>query len=517
MKIAFRMIAAVLLLHATPALSRPVPRTPPDVNVSTIPPSLDAYIEATRKQWNVPGLAIAIVKDGRVLVAKGYGVRRQGGTAPVDADTVFNVASLTKSFTSAAAAMLVGEGKLNWDDRVRDWLPEFDLADPWVAGQVTLRDLLAHRTGLEQGDVAWSFTHIGRAEMIRRLRYLPQRAPFRSRFVYSNSLYAVAGEVIAHAASTSYERLIADRLLTPLGMRDASIAILDPTKGNIAYAHAVIDGQGQLPISYAWDLNTAPAGGLNASANDMAIWMRFQLGEGMIDGRRLIAADALRETHEPQIVIPTTPAFRAGRGVEHFAGYGMGWQVMDYRGHPAIWHSGSAAGMPVYMTLLPKDGLGIVVMLNSSPPVPLHGSIAARIADTLLGLPVRENAADLAAMAARADQQQRDFAKAQAAERIPGAKPALPPIGYAATYDSKAYGEVIVRAAGGRLSLQMGAAGEIADLEHWHGEVWRIDWRVPFLRDGFDSWITFRIGENGRAGAATVKIGRDRFDVERRS
>jgi CubicO group peptidase (beta-lactamase class C family) len=481
-----------------------------------LPPSVETDIDSLRREWEVPGMSIAVVKGDRVLLVRGFGVRRQGGGGdPIGPHTIFNVASLTKSFTSAAAAILIGEGRLGWDDRVRRWLPGFELADPWLANELTLRDLLSHRTGLEQGDSAWAFTHIDRSELIGRLRYFRQRTPFRAGFVYSNALYAVAGEVIAKAAGRSWETFVTDRLLKPVGMTDASIGIVDSTSGDVSAAHALIEGRGQVPITFSWDLNTAPAGGLNASASDMARWMLFQLGEGSIDGIRLLPAEALRETHEPQIVIPTTPAFRSSRNVEYFAAYGLGWQVMDYRGHPAIWHSGSAAGMPAYMILMPKDRIGIFVVLNSNPPVPLHGAIASRIADALLGVASTDPRADLRNSAGRAAQRQRDFEAELAKSRQPRSRPQMSLGAYPGVYANPAFGDIAIRSEGGRLTLRMGDRGEVADLVHWNNDTWRLDWRTPFLRESYDSWITFRVDAKPSVRSAMLKIGRDEFEAVR--
>ncbi len=518
MRISDRLLIplALLLLAPTPCLAQPSGASVPQaVKAGTLPAELDAYIEKARRDGNVPGMAIAIV-HGDTIVTRGYGVRRLGGTEPVDENTVFNVASLTKSFTSAGAALLVGEGKLRWDDPVRDWLPEFELKDPWVSRAITLRDLLSHRSGLGSGSAGWALTHFDRSEVIRRLRHVEQEAPFRTRLVYSNSLYAVAGEVTAKAAGMPWERLITERLLQPLGMNRSSIADPDPSGDNVSSAHSVV-GDRLAPISWAWDLNAAPAGGLNSTAVDMARWMRFQLAGGELDGRRLISAEALRETHEPQIVIPTTPAFRAGRNVEHFAGYGLGWQVMDYRGRPAIWHSGSAAGMPVYMTLLPKERLGILVMINSDAPRNLHGALAARIADTYLGLPTTDSAAaNRAAHQAWVESVETAVSRAQA-ERVPNTRPTVALDAHAGVFASDAYGDLIVRRNGKGLTLQMGEKGEIADLEHWHHDTWRLFWRNPFLKWGYRlAWAGFQVDGYGRVAEMNLVLGRETIEADRR-
>jgi CubicO group peptidase (beta-lactamase class C family) len=309
-----------------------------------LPPELDAYLESAVQRTNVPGFAVAVVDEHGLVAAKGYGVRRLGAPERVDGDTHFDAASLTKSFTAAVLATLVDEGKLRWDDRVRDVLPEISFGDPYIDANVTLRDLLTHRVALQAANGMPRFSNYDQAEVFRRLRYLKPQGQFRADFVYSNLMYTVAGAMAEKITGKKWSVLVTERLLTPLGMT-ATNTEEDLTVPNSASGHAEIDDVQQPVRPYYWK-TMAPAAAIASSARDMARWLQFQLGDGTWEGKRIISTASMEEMHSPQVVVPTTAAMRAARNVDYFAGYGFGWQVFDYKGRPMLWHSGNGDGMP---------------------------------------------------------------------------------------------------------------------------------------------------------------------------
>jgi CubicO group peptidase (beta-lactamase class C family) len=479
------------------------------------PPELDAYIEQARRDWDVPGIAVTVVQDGKVLVAKGYGVRTLGRPERVDENTVFDMASLTKSFTAAATATLVDEGKLAWDDPVRQHLPGFLLADPYRTQNATLRDLLSHRLGLEQGNWTFVLTNYDTAEVLRRMRYFAERQPFRSGMIYSNVGYTAAGEAAARAAGVSFSDLLRTRLLEPLGMRDSTAGISHDLAPNHAEGHSVIDGK-QVMVRARKSMAILPANAVNSTARDMAKWMLFQLGDGTWEGKRIISAANMREMHEPQNIVPTSPEMRAARGLELYAAYGLGWNVWDYHGRPLIWHSGNATGMPVYMGLLPQQKIGVCVMVNTWGAPVLHGTIAGRIFDTLLGIAKPGESTD-DALAAHRRNLQRDADEWAALEkaRVPGTKPSRPLDAYAGDYEDKPHGTMAVRldAGTGKLTLQFGG-GEIAGLEHWHYDTFRVRWQDR-LYDYADTFATFALDAEGKPASFTMQLGRDTIDAKR--
>lgn len=473
-----------------------------------MPKELDAYIENARKEADAPGLAVTIVKDGKVVATNGYGVRELGKDAKVDDETMFDIASLAKSFTAAAIATLVDEGKMRWDDPVRTHLPAFELADPYRTQKVTIRDLLTHRLGLEQGNFMFRFTNYDTAEVIRRMRYLEEREPFRGSFIYSNVAYTAAGEAAAAAAGMSWADLVRTRVLEPLGMRDTTAGVVHTLAPNHASPHAILSVGGAQPIRNRKAMNVLPAGGVNSNARDMAKWLLFQLGDGKWDGKQIVSTASMNEMHSPQNIIPTTPQMRAARGVRFFAAYGLGWQVMDFRGHPMLWHSGGADGMPVYMAILPEDKIGVAVLVNTwSAPI-LHGAIAARILDTYLGTKdMPDSAKDALPSTHRAEAQPDE-------PRVAGTTPSRPLDAYAATYDNPLHGDMTIRFADGKLTLQFGG-GEIADLEHWNYDTFRVRWHDRAY-EFFDTYATFALDAKGTPVRFVMPLGRDTINATRR-
>jgi CubicO group peptidase (beta-lactamase class C family) len=477
------------------------------LSVKILTSDLDAYIEKARVDHGVPGLAVTIVQ-GDDVVAKGYGVRRLGAPERIDENTRFDVASLTKSFNAAMIATLVDEGKLRWDDRVRDVLPSVVFPDPVRDSEVTLRDLLAHRVALEPGNMFLRLSGYDRAEMFRRIRYLRPQGTFRADFVYSNVMYAVSGAMAEAATGKSWDDLVRERLLVPLGMNE-STSNGELAGDDAASPHAVIDGV-QQPVRHFRFPAVAPAAAVSSTANDMAKWLRFQLGDGTWNGKRIISSDAMAEMHSPQMIVRTTAAMRAARGVEFFAAYGLGWQVMDYRGHAMLWHSGNANGMPTYMATLPKEKIGVAVMINTWAAPFLHGALASRILDSLLGLPTRDYSGETLAAYQRGVKRDADERAAREASRVAGTKPSAALDQYQGIYVDPLYGNMIVAREDDHLVLRFGR-GEIADLTHWQYDTFAVRWRDPVDREDYPTFAAFALDESGRPSRFEMQLNRDRI------
>ena len=356
------------------------------------PAELDRYIAKVLVDWHIPGLAIAVVRNDSVLVAKGYGVRELGKPGLVDENTVFDIASLAKSFTATAVAILVDRRVLRWDDPVRRYLPDLVLPSAGLTDSATLRDFLSHRTGLESANMMWVLTAVDRAEVLRRIRYFPIAAPLRQRMLYSNVGYTVAGEAAAAAAGLPFEALLRDLLIKPLRLTSTTWTYEQAARmPNVASSHATIAGR-QQPIRRETQRQPiAAAAAVQSTVADLTRWMRLHLNNGVLEGRRFVSESAMREMHSIQIPIATTPAMRAARLVEDsVVGYGMGWQVMDYRGHALLWHTGNGDGQIAFMALLPRDRLGVVVLVNTWSAPFVHAALVNRILDTYLGYPPRD-------------------------------------------------------------------------------------------------------------------------------
>jgi CubicO group peptidase (beta-lactamase class C family) len=474
-----------------------------------LPTPLEAYVEEAKRQSETPGIIVALVHGDDPAITQGFGVRRLGAPDPMDADTVFNIGSLTKSFTAAAAAALVDEGRLGWNDRVARWLPDVEFGDPWLTEHVSLADLLSHRTGLQPANTAWYRTGIGRAEILRRVRFLEPAAPFRTQQVYNNALYVVAGELTAAAAGTTWEELVRTRLLRPLGMSRTMVGMPSTVSGNVASPHTLIDGR-QQPIPFGDYVSTAPAGGIESTARDLVRWLQFQLGDGTFDGRRILSPGALQAMHEPWVLIPTTPQMRAARQVRFFGGYGLGWNVMDYRGHKLLWHSGTADGILTYMALVPERRLGMVVMTNSWIAQNLRLDLAARMLDHYLGLPTRDYAAETLAAAREAQ------ARAVVAV-IPVADEPLPPLDLAAyegLYRSDLYGPIAIARSPTGLVLKLGQ-GDEADLLPLSRDTFTVRWRNRVWGEFGDTRVAFGVDERGTVVRLSMQVVRDRVEADR--
>lgn len=479
-----------------------------------LPPALDAYIENARVASGTPGIAVTIVRDGKLVVAKGYGVRELGKPERVDENTMFDIASISKSFTAAAIATLVDDGTMRWDDPVRRWLPQAEFGDSCRTANVTIRDLLAHRTGVEPGNFMFRISNYPTDEVLRRIRFLKEREPFRAGMIYNNVTFTAAGEAAAAAAKLPFSDLVRTRIVEPLGMRDSTVGVEHTLAANHASPHGMVDGKHQ-PIRNKKAMNILPANAVNSTAKDIARWLLFSLGDGTWEGKRIVTPEAMREMHSPQIIIPTTPEMRAARGVHFFAGYGLGWQVMDFRGHPMLWHSGSADGMPVYMAILPAEKIGVAVMTNSWESGTLHGALASRILDTLLEVKEpRDWAAETIEGGKRATARAAEESAAIEKARIAGTSPSRPLDAYAGTYVDPLYGDLVITRDGNRMTLQF-AGGQKAGLTHWHHDVFRVVWHDRVYNFA-DTFAAFGLDAAGNPRRLDMKLYRDQVEAVRR-
>jgi len=447
---------------------------------------LDAYVDKAMREWQVPGLAISVVRNDSVVLAKGYGVRELGKPERVDEHTLFAIGSCSKAFGSATVAMLVHDGKVRLDDRVQQYLPWLQLWDPWVTHEVRVRDLLAHRVGTPYTiENRLRVISLDYRDVIRRSRYMQPIAPFRDRYVYSNTMYIIAGEVVKEVSGmASWNDFVRDRIWVPLGMNRTNANILTARgTANKAMPHALIDGKLE---AYEWeyaDSLGSPSGGINSTAWDMAQWLRFQLGEGRFGGRQLIGTDLFREMHTPHS--PGRSSARTGSPMisdetaPRFVAYGLGWLVQDYRGKKMVHHSGGASGFVCQQALLPEERLGVYVGTSASG---LPEALMYWVFDAYLGAPRRDWSAIRLATSRHAEEESQRVVDQRNAARIKGTKPALPLEGYGGVYDDGgAYGEATVTMKDGKLVLRIGRLS--GALEHWHHDTFLIP---PFswLRSG---------------------------------
>jgi CubicO group peptidase (beta-lactamase class C family) len=481
----FRSIFVALLVLAT--------GTAPLRAQSDALAGLDSYIEESRRAWGIPGLAIAVVRGDSVIFARGYGEREAGGGAPVDEHTLFAIASTTKAFTAAALGILVDEGVVSWDDPVRRHLPGFELSDPYVARQVTIRDLLTHRVGVAREDNVWIAAPVERPELVRRTRHLAQTRGFREGYDYNNLMYVVAGEVVAAAAGVSWEEFVETRLFSPLGMRRSTPRYdVVQARDNVSGAHT---GSGkQLVVMDRRDYDAlGPAGSVFSSAREMAQWVRLHLNRGSYGGQRLLAEGTVDEMHTPQVVMRIDSTTRRLSPTQNFSAYGLGWRLEDYHGRKIVQHTGAVNYTRTQVGLIPSEGIGVVVMANLSSSS-LQTALMYRVFDHLLGLPPTDWSAEYLALAERSAARSAANATRTKAARTERTRPSLALEAYTGTYADSLYGEVNIALEGGRLVLRY-SPDYVADLEHWHHDTFQGRWRSR----GFgESFVNFGLDARGR-------------------
>lgn len=474
-----------VLVGATPAGAQAPP--PPPLE------GLDRYIEQAMRAWEVPGLAIAVVKDDSVVWARGFGVTELGGTSPVDENTLFAIASTSKAFTAAALGMLVDEEALDWDDRVTEHLPWFELQDPYVTRALTVRDLLTHRVGVGRYDNLWIAAPFDRHEILERARHLPTIAGFRDRYGYNNIMFITAGELAGAVAGTTWDDLLERRIFQPLGMdRTTTRHAVAESRGNIAGSHTEVDDEVRHVPRRNYD-NIGGAGSIWSSVSDMARWMRLHLGNGVFEGERLLSEGVMREMHAAQTVMAVDTVTERLFPETNLQAYALGWRVQDHHGRKLVHHSGSINYTRTQVSLVPEEGIGVVAIANLSSSS-LQLALTHRVIDAYLGLPERDWSAEYLELARRGDDDSDESRQELDEARLEGTSPTVPLDRYAGTYESELFGELRLHVEGGRLVLDY-SPEYTADLEHWHDDVFRAVWRRPGAGRSF---VTFTIDPRAR-------------------
>jgi len=454
---------------------------------------LDAYTARAVRDWKAPGLAIAVVHDGRVVFEKGYGILELGKSAFVDTATLFAIGSTTKALTATALAMLVDDGKVRWDDPVTKHLPWFQLSDPYVTRELTVRDLVTHRAGLPNADFLWYGTDTPSGDIMRRLRLVRPAYSLRSSFIYQNLMYAVAGEIVAAASGMSWADFLRARIFKPLGMTRTVTSLAEASRmTNVASPHDDLNDTTRVITNASVDA-VAPAGAVWSCVADMAKWMRFVLDSGRFDGRALVQPKTFAELVRPQVMVPDDEFYPTAQLTHpHWRTYGMGWFQQDYNGRKLDFHTGSIDGMVAIIGVLLDERTGVYVLSNRDH-IEVRHALMLKAFDLFTNAPVRDWSAELhklygdrAAVAAAARRREEQ-------QRVLGTKPSLPLEKYVGTYTDSLYGTAVVTFENGRLRLRYGS-GSFATLEHWQYDTFKARW---------DQWwrssqnVTFTIGERG--------------------
>ena len=477
-------------------------------------PGLDAYVSQAIETWKIPGLSIAIVRNDSVIYAKGFGVENVATKTKVNEKTLFEIGSSSKAFTATLVAMLVGEGKMHFDDRITTYLPDFRMYDPVANEAVTLRDALSHRSGIARGELAWLGSGISRDEVLHRVRFLKPETPFRSHYSYQNMMFLAAGQAAGKAAGTSWDDLVRQRIFTPLGMTSTVTTSKGLANPNVATPHGMDHDTAFTKPMFDAE-NIAPAGAILSSAADMAQWLRFQLNDGVVNGKRLVASATLRETHTPQILIPAT----GGRGgiadtapVKRFTSYGMGWMVEDYRNNLSWQHGGNTLGMTAAVGMLPDKKFGVVVLSNMQG-AQLPELLEQYIFDRALAAPMRDWSGEAYARYLLQRKRADSVQTVQQAGHVAGAQSSVPLRAFAGTYADSLYGEMTVTFKDGQLDL---ARGEIhGALEYWNASNFR--WILPLSAPTGPTFIKFEVAADNTVTGLYFGLGSDATLLSRKT
>ncbi len=462
--------------------------------------AIDSIVGRALKTFGTQGAAVAVVKDGKVIVAKGYGIKKLGSPDPVGPDTRFGIASNTKAFTATALGILVEEGKLQWDAPVIRYLPEFAMYDPFVTRELTVRDLLVHRSGLGlgAGDLLWwPASTYDRKEIMRRLRFIKPATSFRSAYAYDNVLYLVAGEVIERVSGRTWEQFVQERILARVGMTASTVRHSDASaSGDVATTHAEVDGVMRVIGPMTSD-NTNPAGGINAGARDIARWLLVQLDSGKLaDGSHLVSARTAREIWTgvtPMALAQPAPELAPLR--RQFSLYALGFNTGDFRGRKLLTHTGGLPGYLSWLGFIPESRVGVAVLTNTETP--MYSALGWSLLDYALGTtPPWDFVGGQAAVTQRQKATLAAQRTAGAAARDSLSKPSLALAKYAGTYEDAWYGDITVTHANGKMRIAFGHTPQLqGELVHWQHDTFLARWDDREMRA--DALVTFQLNADG--------------------
>lgn len=474
--------------------------------------ALRQYVDQSINAWNIPGIAVGIVHNNKLVFADGMGTRKMGEKSLIDENTVFAIASNSKAFTAAAVGMLVQRHKLNWDKRVIDILPDFQMYDPLVTAKITVRDLLCHRSGLGlwAGDLNWFNTTQTRADIIKKIRYIKPSYDFRTSFAYTNLAFLTAGETIPATVGQSWDDFLKENIFNPLDMERTTTSAKDlDDMDNLATPYIYHHGK-LVPTVFENVDGVGPAASINSSVKDLGQWLKLQLNYGSWDGKQLIDSSIIFETRKPQNLLAFGPKSLEFNPYSHFISYGLGWFLRDYRGRQMVYHSGALDGMFSFVGFLPEENLGIVVLTNRDDHDLMY-ALAYHIIDQYMHAPFE----DWSAKYLERDKQyrKRQEKKRQKVEELrdKDSKPSKEPDKYAGKYYSNVYGNSEIIEKDGELTIKMSHHPHITGkIEHWQYDTFKVKWSDPVWDESF---INFDLDDNGKIEQFRMKVRPDWVDT----
>jgi CubicO group peptidase (beta-lactamase class C family) len=459
----------------------------------------DEFVKQVMKDWKVPGVAVAIVKDGKVILAKGYGERDTHKHLPVTPQTLFAIGSISKSFTVTAMGMLVDEGKLDWDKPVRDYIPEFKMYDPVASEHMTPRDLVTHRSGLPRHDALWYSSNFSRADLVRRLRYLEPNKDFRSTYQYNNLMFVTAGYLVGRVAGTTWEEFVRRRILDPLGMKDTNYSVdVSQKSPDFAMPYQNADGVVKdMPFHNVDQI--APAGAINSNVDEMAQYLLFHLSKGMHGQTRLLSENSENQMQSPQMVEPNSERWRE----IGLSTYGMALGVSGYRGHKFVSHGGAIDGFTAQFSFMPHDNIGAIVFANldsNKDPVPII--LTYNIYDRFLGLDLTSWNQRFLDDEAKSKASEEEAKKGGFTERKLNTLPSHPLKDYVGEYENPGYGMVKIEPDGEGFKFSLNLL--TSPLRHFHYDIF---WVPPNPLDQMEKTkVMFNTDMNGDISSLSIPL-----------
>jgi CubicO group peptidase (beta-lactamase class C family) len=468
-------------------------------------PDLEAYILNSFKEWGIPGGGVVVLQDGKILLNKGYGSKEVGKNDPIDENTVFAIGSNTKSFVAAAIGILVDEGKVQWDDKVIQYLPDFAVGDPWVTQNLRIRDILCHNTGLGRNMHIFYHGEFTSEDAVHKMRYMKPVAEFRTRFGYNNYHYVLAGLLIKAISGQNWEEFIQEKIFAPLNMISSTTNLTD-TRGqqNITQAHILVEEPlraqytqmiGEVKIMPWVDLGSQPAGGINSTHKDMINWMKMLLHKGEFEGKQILSQQTVQEMTRMQFAITNPEESDVGvlaalNPQVNYYGYGLGWFVLDYKGYSTFMHAGQVPGMNSIEFFIPALNVAILVWVNVYQSVAYIG-LGMKIMDLLIDGTERDWDAEYLQIARYMQETENERVRKLYAERDDNLKQTLPLDAYCGNYENDMMGKMTISRKGEGLFIQYGK-NLIGPLTHWQADTFVAGWEL----EAFDpDFMTFEISE----------------------
>jgi len=466
-------------------------KAPKKVNLK----GLEKFINKTMEEWKVPGLGISILKDGNIVFSQGFGFRDVKSSMPVTPRTLFAIGSCTKAFTAVTMGILVDEGKLDWDTPVKEYLPTFELKDPFATEKMTPRDLVCHRSGLPRHDAMWYNSSASRKELFDRLQYLEPSRDFRTTYQYQNLMFMTAGYMVGEIAGVSWERFVRNRIIVPLGMNNSNFSVNDSQK-DIDFALPYMEKDDKIIEIPFRNIDTVgPAGSINSNVTDMASWLYLNLNKGKLGEQQIISESSLKEIHSPQMI--SSKSYKYDE--TFYSTYGMGWGITAYRGHLKLQHGGGIDGFTALVTFMPRDNIGIVILTNKSG-TPLTSIIAKNVYDRLLGLKQIDWNKRIKSDVDKAKEEAEKAKKEEDKDQKLNTKPSHPLEDYAGDYEHPGYGIISVKKEGDLLKAEYNSIP--FTLKHYHYDVF--EFNNEFL--DMSTKVSFFTDLKGNIGSLAIQL-----------